>query len=125
MFQVYSKVICLHTYTCVYVCVYIYIYSSSDSFHCSLLQDIEYSSLCCTVNPCCLFILCMVVSICESPINYESFSGGSDGEESACHAEDTGSILVSGRSLGEGNDYPLQASIRAWRIPPTEETGRL
>ena len=26
MFQVYSKVICLHTYTCVYVCVCIYIY---------------------------------------------------------------------------------------------------
>ena len=26
MFQVYSKVICLHTYTCVYVCVCVYIY---------------------------------------------------------------------------------------------------
>ena len=28
-------------------------------FHCRLLQDIEYSSLCYTVNPYCLSILCM------------------------------------------------------------------
>ena len=32
-------------------------------FHYRLLQDIEYSSLCCTVNPCCLSILCVVVCI--------------------------------------------------------------
>ena len=35
--------------------------------------------------------------------------GGSDGK-SACNAEDPGSIPGSGRSLGEGNDYPLQYS---------------
>ena len=28
-----------------------------------LLQNIEYSSLCCTVGPCCLSILCLVVCI--------------------------------------------------------------
>ena len=33
-------------------------------FHYSLLQDIEYSSLCCTVGPCCLSILYIVVCIC-------------------------------------------------------------
>ena len=36
--------------------------------------------------------------------------GGSDGKESACNAEDTGSIPGSGRSPGEENGNPLQHS---------------
>ena len=35
------------------------------------------------------------------------FPGGSAGKESTCNAEDLRSILGSGRSLGEGNSYPL------------------
>ena len=38
------------------------------------------------------------------------FPFGSDGKESACKAEDPGSIPGSGRSPGEGNGYPLQYS---------------
>ena len=38
------------------------------------------------------------------------FPGGSDGKESACSAGDLGSIPWWGRSLGEGNVYPLQYS---------------
>ena len=38
------------------------------------------------------------------------FPGGSDSKESACNVGDPGSILVSGRSPGEGNGYPLQYS---------------
>ena len=38
------------------------------------------------------------------------FPGGSDGKESACNAGDPSLILGSGRSLGEGNGYPLQYS---------------
>ena len=38
------------------------------------------------------------------------FSGGSDGEESACNAGDPGSVLRLGRSPGEGNGNPLQYS---------------
>ena len=38
------------------------------------------------------------------------FPGGSDGKESACNAEDLGSIPELGRSPGEGNGYPLQHS---------------
>ena len=38
-------------------------------------------------------------------------------KESACNAEDPGSIPGSGRSLGEGNGN------LAWRIPWTEEPG--
>ena len=38
------------------------------------------------------------------------FCGGSDGKESACHAEDPGSIPGFGRSLGVENGYPLQYS---------------
>ena len=36
------------------------------------------------------------------------FPGGSDGKESACNAGDLGLIPGFGRSLGEGNGYPLQ-----------------
>ena len=38
------------------------------------------------------------------------FPGGSDGEESACNAEDLGSIPGLGRSSGEGNGNALQDS---------------
>ena len=51
------------------------------------------------------------------------FLGGSEGKESACHAEDPGSVPGSGRSRGEGNAYPLQYSCLenpmdsgAWRV---------
>ena len=40
--------------------------------------------------------------------------------ESACGVGDLGSISESGRSPGEGN-----GSILAWKIPWTEEPGRL
>ena len=39
-----------------------------------------------------------------------SFPGGSDGQESACNAGDTGSIPGSGRSPGGGNGNSLQYS---------------
>ena len=38
------------------------------------------------------------------------FSGGSDNKESACNAEDLGSIPGLGRFPGEGNGNPLQYS---------------
>ena len=38
------------------------------------------------------------------------FPGGSDGKESAYNARDLGLIPRSGRTPGEGNDYPLQYS---------------
>ena len=51
------------------------------------------------------------------------FPCGSDSKESACTAGDLGSMLGSERSPGEGNGNPLQ--ILAFRIPWTEEPGRL
>ena len=41
---------------------------------------------------------------------YQDFPGGSDGKESACKAEDPGSIPGLGRSPGEGNGNPFQYS---------------
>jgi len=38
------------------------------------------------------------------------FPGDSDSKESACNSGDLGLIPGSGRSLGEGNGYPLQYS---------------
>ena len=49
------------------------------------------------------------------------FPGGPDGKKSACNVGDLDLIPGLGRSPGEGNDYP----ILAWRIPLTEEPGRL
>ena len=57
-------------------------------------------------------------SICDP----SGFPGGSDGEESACNAGDLALIPVSGRSPGEETGH---SSIPAWRIPWTEEPGRL
>ena len=39
-----------------------------------------------------------------------NFPDGSDGKESACNAGNPDSIPGWGRSLGEGNGYPLQCS---------------
>ena len=44
-------------------------------------------------------------------ISNPSHPGGSDGKESACNAEDRGSILGSRRSPGEGTGYLLQFSF--------------
>ena len=51
------------------------------------------------------------------------FPGGSDGKESASNAGDLGSISGSGRSLEEG--MATHSSILTWRIPWTEDPGRL
>ena len=56
--------------------------------------------------------------------DFQGFPGGSDGKESACNAGDPDLLSGLGRSPGEGNSYPL-SSILAWRIPWTEEPGRL
>ena len=49
-------------------------------------------------------------SSAAAPSALPAFPAGSDSKESACSAEDPGSIPGSGRSPGEGNDYPLQYS---------------
>ena len=56
-------------------------------------------------------------------INNMGFPHSSVGKESACNAGYLGLIPGSGRSPGEGNGNPLWYS--AWRIPSTEEPGRL
>ena len=40
-----------------------------------------------------------------------AFPGGSDGKESACTSGDPGSIPGLGRSLVEGNGYPLHSCL--------------
>ena len=51
------------------------------------------------------------------------FPGSSAGKESACNIGDLGSIPGSGRFPAEG--MAIHCSILAWRIPWTEEPGRL
>ena len=51
------------------------------------------------------------------------FPGGPDGKESACNAEDPGSIRGLGRSLEKR--IALHSSILTWRISQTEKPGVL
>ena len=54
----------------------------------------------------CILVLIFIKYICS----IYGFPGGSVGRESACNAEDLGSIPGSGRSPGEGSGNPLQYS---------------
>ena len=45
----------------IHICMYTSVFFFSILFHYTLLQDIDYSSLCYAVNPCCLYI---VMCIC-------------------------------------------------------------
>ena len=51
------------------------------------------------------------------------FPGGSDDKASVYNAEDLGSIPGSGRPLEE--EMAIHSSTIAWKIPWTEEPGRL
>ena len=53
----------------------------------------------------------------------KGFPGSSDSKASAYNAEDPGLITGSGRSPGEEN--ATHSSILAWKIPWTEDPGRL
>ena len=59
------------------------------------------------------------------PTHSPGFPGASVVEESACNAGDTGLILGSGRSPGEGNGNPLQYSCLANPHGKRKEPGRL
>ena len=48
------------------VCIYIYMFFFQIIFHFRLLKGIDYSSLCSLVGPCCLSILYVYSSVCES-----------------------------------------------------------
>ena len=108
------------------VCIYILIWLKNISqiiFHCRLLKDIEYSSLCYTIGLCYLSILCMVVHICRRRQWHPTpglLPGKSHGWRSLVGCSpwgreelDTTERLHFDFSLsctGEGNGNPLQCS---------------
>ena len=68
--------------------------------------------------------------VCSGPIPENlhpfpkmGFPGGSDNKESTCNAGELGLIPGLGKAPGEGT--ATHSSILAWRIPWTEEPGRL
>ena len=68
----------------------------------------------------------LIESTAKHPLIYTElygFCGGSGGKESACKLGDLGSIPQLGRSPGERNG--THSSALAWKIPWTEEPGRL
>ena len=63
------------------------------------------------------------ITVINFLVHKMGFSGGSDSKPSACNAGDLGLIPGSGRSPGEENGD--HSSTLAWKIPWTEEPGRL
>ena len=74
--------------------------SMSDSLTLFVSQKGTTFSFCCNQPPALLLLI---------PFSM-GFPGGSAGKESACNAEDLGSIPGLGRSPGEGKGYPPQYS---------------
>ena len=68
MFQVYSSdsVTYTYTYICINTCILFQII-----FHYKLLQDIEYSSLCYTVGPCCLSQVSIIIKLFSLKSTYQ------------------------------------------------------
>ena len=91
-----TAVIQLYTHT--HLTIYIVFFPFYILFHYGLLQDTEYSSLCCTAGPFYSSILCIVVCI----------PGGSVIKNSPANAGVMGSVPGLGRSPGGGNGNPLQ-----------------
>ena len=69
-----------------------------------------YACLWETYNAASLFSFALNLSFTVIHMRRQGFPGGSDGKESAWHAEDPGSIPGSGRSPEEGHDNPPQYS---------------
>jgi len=65
----------------------------------------------------------LIFLVLVSVLFFMGFPGGSDGKESACNAGDPGSLLGWEDLLEEG--MATHSSTLAWRIPWTEEPGRL
>jgi len=82
----------------------IYLFFFRFFFHYRVLQDIEYSSLCYILIPCCLSVLYMLMC------NLLGFLGSAVVKNLPANARDMGSIPGLGRSPGEGNGNPLQYS---------------
>ena len=62
-----SVSVCKYIYIFIYMCVCIYLHTHTHTlfyflFHHGLSQDIEYSSQCCTVGPCCSSIVLILLS---------------------------------------------------------------
>ena len=51
--------ICIHMYVYVHIYIYCFIFFSIIGYY-----NVEYSSLCCTVGPCCVSVLCIIVCFC-------------------------------------------------------------
>ena len=82
------------------------IYLTKFNFHCLNIIKVIYQK-----------------SIYEKLTSYLGFLGGSDGKGSACNARDPDSIPGLEDPLDKG--MTTHASILAWRIPWTEEPGKL
>ena len=59
----------------------------------------------------------------QPPLTLWGWPGDSDDKESTCNTRGLGSMPRLGRPPGGGNGSPLR--VLAWRIPWTEEPGRL
>ena len=95
-------------FRCVCVCVYIL-------FHCRLLEDIEHSSLCYTVRPV-VYLFCMVGS-CRASLVAQWWRVYLPLQETP--------VRSLGWEISLEKEMAIHSSICAWKIPWTEDPGRL
>ena len=65
----------------------------------------------------------LLICLFIEAVSLQGFPGGSDSKKSACNAGDLGSIPGLEDPLEEG--MAIHSSILGWKIPWTEEPGRL
>ena len=100
----------------------LHIYSSPKS---QIKQDLIWVTRACWSGHISLWV---AASFAVRIVSFSRWPGGSDGEEFVCNAEDPGLIPGSGRfppPPTQEKGMATHASVLAWRIPWTEEPGRL
>ena len=85
--------------------MYVYTFFFIFSLHYGLSQDIEYSSLCFTVGPCCLSLIYKVLCICQMSFSISSSLNGASSRLVMNHDVSRGH----GVSWGEGPGEALGA----------------
>ena len=111
-------------YIRIHVCVCVCVYSFPGSFLCSLLQDIEYSSLCYTVNPCLFILYIFYIWWCPS-VNPLLITRASLVAQTVKNLPAMQKTRVQSLCWEDPLEKGMTTPSRQTSFPPTEEPGRV
>ena len=113
--------VCIHVCVCVCVCVYILFLVPSFVV---LLQDIEYSSLCYTVNPCLFILYIFYIWWCPS-VNPLLITRASLVAQTVKNLPAMQKTRVQSLCWEDPLEKGMTTPSRQTSFPPTEEPGRV